>query len=203
MHITRSPLIEEVDAVVEAVAHQPHLGRGDAILVPTVEQLGKGPEAGRIHGKVAIGVDQGGAHAHGRTGKAVAGAVDGDGVLHPGRLGDLLGQLGPLFPGCAFARQLDARLVKEGLVDVGTGHRQSIGEAVQPICPSAAWRQHRGREVVLIVGRIGQVGPQVQQLALVGAKVGDAGQVGPFAGLHLDGQLLVDGRSRAPRPARP
>ena len=110
--------------------------------MPAVEQLGKGPEAGRIDGEVAIGVDQGGAHAHGRTGKAVASAVDGDGVLHAGRLGDLLGQLGPLLPGCAFARQLDARLVEEGLVDVGTGdaseHRGSRAALSVPSARMAA-----------------------------------------------------------------
>ena len=139
--------LEEVDAVVEAIADQPDFVGRNAINVPAVEQFGEAAVTRRIHGEVAVGIDQRSTIAHGGTGEAVTRAVDGDGILHPGGFGDLLSDLGPLFPGRAFARYVDASLVKEGLVDKRSGHGQRIGEATV-----AHSLQNRGREVGFIVG---------------------------------------------------
>ena len=189
---------EHVNAVVQTVAHQPHLRRCDPFFVPTVQQLRKGTETSRVHREVAIGVNQGRPHAHGGPSKAVPRAINGEGVLHSRRFRHLLRQLRPLLPGRAFPWQLDTSLIEQGLVDIWSCHRQRIGEAVQPL--GVALRphggQHRGGEVALVVAGISQIRTQIKQLAAEGAEVGDTRQVGTLPGFYLHRQLLVYRRVR-------
>ena len=115
--------------------------------MPAVERLSKSSEPGCVNREAAGSIDQGCAHAHGRAGKTVTGAVDGDGVLCAGGFGDFFGRFSPVFPGCAFTRHIHASLVEQGLVDVRTGHGESIRVAAV-----AEGFQDGGREVGCIVG---------------------------------------------------
>ena len=116
------------------------------------------------------------------------GAVDRDRILHAGRICHLLGHFRPVCPAGTFAQQLNASLIKQGLVDVRAGHTQTIRETTIP-----HRFQDRFREVGFVVSCVIQIWAQIQGLAAVSAKVGDAGQVGSFTGLYLYWQLFVDG----------
>ena len=94
--------------------------------MPALEQFRESPVPRGINREVAVRINQGGAHAHGRTCKTMASAVDGDGVLDAGCFRHfLLSAAVHSAQVCPFAGHFHARLVKQGFVDVWAGHGQA------------------------------------------------------------------------------
>jgi hypothetical protein len=111
----------------------PDIARDGAVIVPIDELLDEGGEALIDQRGVAVLIEQRRAIGDGRARDAVTGAVDRHREGCAGGFGHGAGGFGPIGPGCASARHLDAGLLEQGGVDEGAGDGQLRVHAVDAL----------------------------------------------------------------------
>lgn len=107
-------------------------------------------------------------------------------LLHLGR------GIDPVFPCRAFARHLDTGLFEQRLVGETANQRKlghETGDDVGAIGPHPVEMR---AEILVPIGRIGDIGRQVQPVIGLFLEVRDPRDIGAFAGGQLDRQLLHD-----------
>ncbi len=122
----------------------------------------------------------------------MAGAVDGEGGFELLVGGDLGGGVHPVVPRRVSAGHLDAGLLEQRLVGEAAHEGELRHEARDDVGPVGAHPVELGAEILAPVVRVLEVGGEVEPVVGLLLDVGDAGDVGPFAGLELDRKLLLD-----------
>ena len=170
----------------------PQFLRHSAVLVPVIETLGHRLQAVVDQCRIAIGIKHLRTHGNGRAGYAVAGTVPSHWNRNIQLFGNLIYRGGVVVPGRTFARKRNACLLKQRLVDVGSGNGQLCHEAIDGV-PVRIQPLQEGAEICLPVAGVGKIGGHVEIIFRQTAKVGHTGQIRAFARGQLYRKTFYDG----------